>query len=85
LLCEPLTQLLACPSDRSNLRASGNALLCEHGHAFLMEDGIPIFTSAVRREPVPKNMESVRRKPGQESVIGWSTRMEISTAALEGT
>jgi ubiquinone/menaquinone biosynthesis C-methylase UbiE/uncharacterized protein YbaR (Trm112 family) len=69
LLCEPLTQLLACPSDRSNLRASGNALLCEHGHAFLMEDGIPIFTSAVRREPVPKNMESVRRKPGQESVI----------------
>jgi ubiquinone/menaquinone biosynthesis C-methylase UbiE len=34
-----------------------------------VEDGIPIFTDAVRREPIPKNMEAVRRKPGQEAAV----------------
>ena len=69
MLCEELTQFLACPSDRSNLRASNGALVCEHGHSFSVEDEIPVFTEAVRREPIPKNMEAVRRRSGQEAAV----------------
>lgn len=69
MICEELTHLLACPSDRSNLRASDGALVCERGHSFPVEDGIPVFTEAVRREPIPRNMQAVRRKPGQPSAV----------------
>jgi 2-polyprenyl-3-methyl-5-hydroxy-6-metoxy-1,4-benzoquinol methylase len=69
LVCEQLTQVLACPSDRSNLRVQGEALFCEHGHIFRIEEGVPIFIEAVRREAVPKNMEPRRRDARQEAVV----------------
>jgi 2-polyprenyl-3-methyl-5-hydroxy-6-metoxy-1,4-benzoquinol methylase len=70
LVCEQLlTNILACPSDRSNLRAHDETLVCEHGHVFPVEGDIPIFTEAVRREAVPKNMEASRREPRQEETI----------------
>jgi len=56
LISEQLTNILACPLDRSSLRAQDETLVCEHGHIFPVEGGIPIFTDAVRREAVPKNM-----------------------------
>jgi SAM-dependent methyltransferase len=69
LICEQLTKILACPSDRSNLRAQDETLACERGHVFPVEGGIPIFTDAVRREATPKNMESVARGLEQDGAI----------------
>ncbi|MGD0840145.1 MAG: methyltransferase domain-containing protein [Candidatus Acidiferrales bacterium] len=69
MLSEQLTQVLGCPLDRSNLRIQDAALFCEQGHIFPVEDGIPIFTDVVRREPVPRNMEPTRRDPNQNGVV----------------
>jgi len=69
LVCEQLTNILACPFDRGNLRARDETLVCERGHTFCVEGGIPIFTDAVRREATPKNMESVAHEPGQNGTI----------------
>jgi SAM-dependent methyltransferase len=66
LVCEQLTNILACPLDRSSLRAQDDTLVCERGHVFPVEGGIPILTDAVRREATPKNMESVAREPGRD-------------------
>ncbi|HTX14957.1 MAG TPA: methyltransferase domain-containing protein [Candidatus Baltobacteraceae bacterium] len=66
---EQLIKILACPLDRGALMASGETLLCEQGHTFAVEGGIPIFTDAVRREATPKNMEASPREPGRESDI----------------
>jgi len=56
LLAEPLLHILACPCDHTALRASGNALVCQHDHRFASEQGVPVFTDHPRREPVPLNM-----------------------------
>jgi 2-polyprenyl-3-methyl-5-hydroxy-6-metoxy-1,4-benzoquinol methylase len=69
LIREQLTKILACPLDRGNLRAQDETLVCEHGHIFPVEDGTPIFTDAVRREAVPKNMATSPRAPGPEGSI----------------
>lgn len=66
---EKLTNVLACPLDRGTLRARGETLVCERGHTFPVEGDIPIFTDAVRREAVPKNMEAVARGPERDGVI----------------
>lgn len=69
LICEQLTKILACPLDRSNLRAQDETLICEHGHVFHVEGGIAIFTDAVRREATPKNMEAISQGPAQDGTI----------------
>ncbi len=69
LIREQLTAILACPLDRGNLRAQGETLICERGHVFPIEGGIPIFTDAVRREAVPKNMAPSPQVAGQEGAI----------------
>jgi 2-polyprenyl-3-methyl-5-hydroxy-6-metoxy-1,4-benzoquinol methylase/uncharacterized protein YbaR (Trm112 family) len=69
VLSEQLTKILACPLDRSTLRAQDETLVCEHEHIFPVEGGIPIFTDAVRREPVPKNTEASRYEPGQDGSV----------------
>jgi len=69
LIREQLTAILACPLDRGSLRAQGETLICGQGHAFPVEGGIPIFTDAVRREAVPKNMGASPRRPGQHGSI----------------
>lgn len=66
---EKLTNVLACPLDRSALRAQGETLACERGHSFPIEGGIPIFTDAVRREAAPKNMEAVAGAPARDGAI----------------
>ena len=55
--------------DRSNLQIREETLVCERGHIFPVEEGVPIFTEAVRREAVPKNMQPSRRDPRQEGSI----------------
>ena len=58
-----------CPLDRGGLRVQGETLVCEQGHSFPIEGGIPIFTDAVRREPVPKNMEAAPQGNGQGGAV----------------
>jgi SAM-dependent methyltransferase len=69
LVGEQLTQILACPLDRGTLRAQGETLVCERGHIFPIEGDIPIFTDAVRREAVPKNMPVSPHAPGPHGTI----------------
>jgi SAM-dependent methyltransferase len=51
---------LVCPRDHTRLGASSGRLECERGHRFPEEEGIPVFTDQVRREPVPANMGPCR-------------------------
>jgi len=51
-----LTEVVACPWDRTNLRPYNGGFICEDGHEFAVENDIPILTDAVRREAVPANM-----------------------------
>jgi SAM-dependent methyltransferase len=69
LAFEKLTNILACPLDRSTLRPQEETLVCENNHLFPIEGGIPVFTDAVRREATPKNMDAVEREPGQDGAI----------------
>jgi len=69
LVRERLTKILACPSDGGALRERDGALVCERGHSFAIEGEIPIFTSAVRREAVPKNMAPSAHATGAESGV----------------
>jgi ubiquinone/menaquinone biosynthesis C-methylase UbiE/uncharacterized protein YbaR (Trm112 family) len=69
LLSEELTKILACPLDRSNLRVRDETLVCDGGHVFPIENGVPIFTDAVRREAIPKNMGPVRSDPQQDRIV----------------
>ena len=64
LVFEKLTNILACPLDRSTLRPQEETLVCENNHLFPIEGGIPVFTDAVRREATPKNLDAVEREPG---------------------
>jgi 2-polyprenyl-3-methyl-5-hydroxy-6-metoxy-1,4-benzoquinol methylase len=69
LIFEKLTNILACPVDRSTLRPQEQTLVCENNHLFPIEGGIPVFTDAVRREATPKNMDAIEREPGQDGAI----------------
>jgi 2-polyprenyl-3-methyl-5-hydroxy-6-metoxy-1,4-benzoquinol methylase len=69
VLPEQLTGILACPVDRSNLEVREEKLICEQGHIFPVEEGVPIFAEAVRREAVPRNMEPSLRDARQEGSI----------------
>jgi SAM-dependent methyltransferase/uncharacterized protein YbaR (Trm112 family) len=51
-----LLSVLACPADHSALRVESDSLLCENAHRFAIENGVPVFTAAPRRELVPRNM-----------------------------
>jgi SAM-dependent methyltransferase/uncharacterized protein YbaR (Trm112 family) len=59
---------LACPRDGSALRADGEALVCEQGHAYPYADGIPVLLVDDELEPTqpgywarPEQIEAVRR------------------------
>jgi SAM-dependent methyltransferase len=49
----------ACPDDFTGLQVSGDALVCERGHRFQVEQGIPVFTEHPRRESIPSNMPAL--------------------------
>lgn len=53
---EALLGLLACPHDHAALRVSDTGLECAQGHAFEVENGVPIFAQQPRREAKPLNM-----------------------------
>ena len=66
-----LLQVLCCPQDYCALRNDGNFLVCQHGHRYGVEQGVPIFTENPRREPKPLNMEpcpQFDRSTAEESV-----------------
>ena len=42
--------ILACPRDRGALRSQGAALVCAHGHAYPVIDGIPVLLVAEARQ-----------------------------------
>ena len=69
MIHEQLTAILGCPLDRGTLRAQGETLVCERGHIFQVEGGIPIFTDAVRREATPNNMEAVASESGRDGTV----------------
>ncbi|MGB6874774.1 MAG: methyltransferase domain-containing protein [Candidatus Acidiferrales bacterium] len=56
MLDESLLRVLACPLDHTLLRVSGDAVVCEQGHRFAIEQGVPVFAENPRREPAPSNM-----------------------------
>jgi 2-polyprenyl-3-methyl-5-hydroxy-6-metoxy-1,4-benzoquinol methylase len=56
LLGESLLRVLACPHDHTLLRVTGEAIVCEQGHRFALEHGVPVFTENPRREAVPLNL-----------------------------
>ncbi|HEV2523208.1 MAG TPA: class I SAM-dependent methyltransferase [Candidatus Acidoferrales bacterium] len=58
---DELLGMLACPEDQSSLSYSHDSYLCERGHRFLIEEGLPIFTHEVRRERTPSNMAPCAR------------------------
>lgn len=51
--------ILACPAHRATLGQTGDHLVCPEGHGFEVEQGIPVFSNAPRREAVPHNMAPV--------------------------
>jgi 2-polyprenyl-3-methyl-5-hydroxy-6-metoxy-1,4-benzoquinol methylase/uncharacterized protein YbaR (Trm112 family) len=59
---------LACPRDRSALRAEGDTLICAEGHAYPFVDGIPVLVVDDELEPTqpgywarPEQIQAVRR------------------------
>ncbi|MFZ0212370.1 MAG: methyltransferase domain-containing protein [Candidatus Acidiferrales bacterium] len=64
LLNDALLRFLACPLDHTPLRVENDSLVCENGHRFAIESGVPVFTNAPRREPVPLNMGPCLRAEG---------------------
>ncbi|MHB8526171.1 MAG: class I SAM-dependent methyltransferase [Candidatus Acidiferrales bacterium] len=51
-----LLRVLCCPLDYGALRNDGDFLVCEPGHRYGVEQGVPIFTENPRRESKPLNM-----------------------------
>jgi 2-polyprenyl-3-methyl-5-hydroxy-6-metoxy-1,4-benzoquinol methylase/uncharacterized protein YbaR (Trm112 family) len=51
-----MIDVLACPADQTDLRVHDGGLLCDQGHHFAVENGVPILTENLRREAVPLNM-----------------------------
>jgi len=49
-------QLLGCPEDHSPLQLHQDILVCQDGHTFEFEQGIPILTKTPRHELIPGNM-----------------------------
>jgi len=64
-----LRDLLACPSDHSQLDYCGDALVCAQGHRFEIEQGIPIFAKSPRVEAVPGNMAPCKPPAGDATFI----------------
>ena len=62
-----LLDVLACPWDHTALRILEGRVACEGEHRFALEQGIPVFSSNPRREPVPANMEPCH--PNQDQSI----------------
>jgi 2-polyprenyl-3-methyl-5-hydroxy-6-metoxy-1,4-benzoquinol methylase/uncharacterized protein YbaR (Trm112 family) len=63
-----MIERLACPRDRSTLRADGEALVCEQSHRYPYVDGIPVLVVDDELEPTqpsywarPEQVEAVRR------------------------
>ena len=50
----------SCPEDFTRLQVNRDALICERGHRFSVEQGIPIFTAHPRRESIPSNMPPIQ-------------------------
>lgn len=63
-----LLHLLACPWDYTSLRILEDGLACEREHRFAVENGIPVFSSNPRREPIPANMEPCQHSDRDRSI-----------------
>jgi SAM-dependent methyltransferase len=53
---DELQRILACPEDGSRLKFAGEILVCERGHRFALEQGVPIVTEHAHHERTPSNM-----------------------------
>jgi 2-polyprenyl-3-methyl-5-hydroxy-6-metoxy-1,4-benzoquinol methylase/uncharacterized protein YbaR (Trm112 family) len=71
--------VLACPVDQSGLRVHDAELLCDRGHKFAVENGIPILTDAVRREAVPQNMAPCRHRDQESSIDPFVSDWLVNT------
>jgi 2-polyprenyl-3-methyl-5-hydroxy-6-metoxy-1,4-benzoquinol methylase/uncharacterized protein YbaR (Trm112 family) len=74
-----LISVLACPADHSDLRAHDGELLCDQGHRFAIENGIPILTDHVRREAVPQNMAPCQPLEGDISIDPFVSDWLVNT------
>lgn len=63
-----LIAVLACPVDHSVLTFNEVELVCENGHFFRLEQGVPIFSENPRRELVPQNMKACQYSGAQSSI-----------------
>ena len=70
MLEESLLRILACPQDRTPLHTSGEAVVCEQGHRFALEQGVPVFAEDPRREPVPLNLPPCPQLHGGDAKSG---------------
>jgi len=68
LLDSGLFRVLACPWDHSGLVINDGDLLCEQGHKFHVEEGIPLLARNPRREAVPSNMKACRHAEQESSI-----------------
>jgi SAM-dependent methyltransferase/uncharacterized protein YbaR (Trm112 family) len=65
-----LLETLACPFDHARLYPhEQDGLLCDEGHRFEVEQGIPIFALNARRESTPRNMAPCNVGIGAKSAV----------------
>jgi SAM-dependent methyltransferase/uncharacterized protein YbaR (Trm112 family) len=74
-----LLEVLACPHDGSTLSLHGDALACEQGHNFAVEQGIPVFFEGARREELPGNMAPAQLSPRVESIDPFVDHWLVNT------
>jgi len=74
-LLDELLRILACPEDHERLRYLDGGLVCEKGHRFNFEQGIPVLTEHARRERTPSNMNAcpapITGEPVDSFVNDW--------------
>lgn len=68
VIIDMLSDFLCCPQHREDVRWADGRLTCQAGHEIPVEEGIPIFTVAPRREPRPLNMPILPRRTATKIV-----------------
>jgi ubiquinone/menaquinone biosynthesis C-methylase UbiE len=79
LISADTISVLACPADQTNLRVHNSGLICDRGHQFAVENGIPVLAQAVRREPVPHNMEPSPQQQPDSSIDAFVSDWLVNT------
>jgi SAM-dependent methyltransferase len=69
----------SCPEDFTRLQVGADALICECGHRFPVEQGIPVFTAHPRRESVPSNMPAITIAPDSAAIDPFVNQWIVNT------